>query len=67
MNPSQAQVEGSYSNGLSRNIAMSVLASGALRADESVTYVRKFLGVDSILFGSSSKKNINATVALISA
>ena len=67
MNPSQAQVEGSYSNGLSRNIAMSVLASGALRADESVTYVRKFLGVDSILFGSSSKKNITATVALISA
>lgn len=65
MNPSQTDVENSYANGRSSNIAMSVLASGALRPEESVTYVRKFSGVDSILFGSSSKKNIEATVALI--
>jgi hypothetical protein len=65
MNPSQPEVVSSYSNGLSKNIAMSVFASGALAADESIAYIHKFSGVDSVLFGSSSKKNIEATVALI--
>jgi hypothetical protein len=67
MNPSHAEVEASYSNGRSKNIAMSVLASGSLPAHESVEYVRDFKGVDAILFGSGRRQNIDSNVALIRA
>lgn len=65
MNPSRAEVEASFGNGRSRNIAMSVLASGVLDPAQSVAYVRDFAGVSSILFGSSRKQNIESNVALI--
>lgn len=67
MNPSPREVEQSYANGRSSNIAMSVLASGALGAVDAVDYVSRFRGVDSILFGSSRKTNIEANLALIKA
>jgi hypothetical protein len=67
MNPSPSEVEQSYANGRSSNIAMSVLASGALGAVDSMNYVSRFRGVDSILFGSSRKANIEANIALINA
>lgn len=65
MNPAPQEVEASYANGRSKNVAMSVLASGALSAVESVDYVRRFQGVNSILFGSSRKSNIESNIALI--
>jgi hypothetical protein len=65
MNPSPQEVQQSYANGRSANIAMSVLASGALGATESVRFVSQFRGVDSILFGSSRRANIEANLALI--
>lgn len=65
MHPSPREVELSCANGRSRNIAMSVLASGLLGAEESMSYVRASSGVDSILFGSSSKANIESNLTLI--
>lgn len=66
MNPSQPAVEQSYGNGLSRNIAMSVFASGILDPKDSINYITKSIGVDSVLFGSSRQANIVANVDLIS-
>lgn len=66
MNPSRGEVESSFSNGRSRNIAMSVFASGMLRPEGSVEHVRDFKGVDSLLFGSSRRQNIEANVSLMS-
>lgn len=48
-----------------RVIAMQVLAGGAIPAKEAVEYVTSLPGVDSILFGASSKQNIQETVSLI--
>ena len=66
MNPGQAEVEASFGNGRSRNIAMSIFASGALGAAGAVEHVRDFVGVDAILFGSSRRQNIEGNIALIS-
>lgn len=49
----------------SRVIAMQVLAGGAIPAREAIEYVTSLSGVDSILFGASSKHNIQDTVSLI--
>ncbi|MES2016813.1 MAG: hypothetical protein V4484_09970 [Pseudomonadota bacterium] len=62
MNPSQQAVEASYANGKSRNIAMSIFASGMLSPQESVDYVLRSAGVDAALFGSSKQANIVANV-----
>ncbi len=48
-----------------RVIAMSVLASGAISPDEAIEWVVNEPYVESILFGASSRRNIEATVALI--
>jgi len=48
-----------------RLIAMQVLAAGAIPPIEAIEYVAKLEGVDSILFGSSSKMNIANTKELI--
>lgn len=66
MNPSQSAVEQSYGNGLSSNIAMSVFASGILNPTDSINYIAKSAGIDSVLFGSSRQANIVANVGLIS-
>jgi hypothetical protein len=65
MNPARAEVEASFGNGRSKNIAMSIFASGALGAAGAVDHVRDFDGVDAILFGSSRRQNIDNNVALI--
>ena len=65
MNPGKAEVEASFGNGRSKNIAMSIFASGALGAGGAVEHVRDFKGVDGILFGSSRRQNIEANAALI--
>lgn len=48
-----------------RVIAMSVLASGAIPAREAIDWVVNEPYVESILFGASSRANIQNTVALI--
>ena len=48
-----------------RPIAMQVLAAGALRPEEAVEYLSKFPGIESVLFGASSKSHIGETKNLI--
>lgn len=48
-----------------RPIAMSVLASGAIPADEAIGYVAGLKQVEAIVFGASSRANIIQTKALI--
>lgn len=48
-----------------RVIAMQVLAAGALQPKDAVEYVCGLNNIESILFGASSKVNINETVSLI--
>ena len=48
-----------------RVIAMQVLAAGAIPAKEAIEYVCGLPNVESILFGASSKINIEETVSLI--
>jgi hypothetical protein len=48
-----------------RVIAMSVLASGAIPAREAIEWVAREQYVETILFGASSRANIEQAVALI--
>ena len=48
-----------------RVIAMQVLAAGAIPAKEAIEYVCSLPNIESILFGASSKNNIEETVSLI--
>jgi hypothetical protein len=48
-----------------RPIAMSVLASGALRPREAIEYVARQKKIESIVFGASSRANIRQTRQLI--
>ncbi len=48
-----------------RVIAMQVLAAGAIPPKEAIDYVTSLPNIESILFGASSKRNINETASLI--
>ncbi len=48
-----------------RAIAMQVLGGGAISPKEAIEYVCKLPNIESILFGASSKGNINETAGLI--
>jgi hypothetical protein len=48
-----------------RPIAMSVLASGAIPAEEAIDYVCRQPKIESIVFGASSRQNIRHTKQLI--
>ena len=48
-----------------RVIAMQVLAGGAISPKEAIEYVCGLPNIESILFGASSRVNINETVSLI--
>jgi hypothetical protein len=48
-----------------RPVAMSVLASGAIPAEEALEYVCRLPRIESIVFGASSERNIAQTKALI--
>jgi hypothetical protein len=48
-----------------RVIAMQVLAAGAIPAREAMEYICSLPNIESILFGASSKANIDETAALI--
>ena len=57
-NPSLHDVVDSFASRKSKNIAMSIFASGALDADAGLRFVLDAKGVDSIVFGSSRRENI---------
>lgn len=65
MNPSKVVCEDSFSCGRTRNMAMSVLASGRDTPEDAMEYVVKHMRagyVDAVLFGSSSRNNIRSNV-----
>ena len=52
-------------SGRVRAVAMSVYASGAIPADEAIHWISELPGVESIVFGASSKGNILNTKELV--
>lgn len=67
MNPSKKVVENKINEKSSVNIAMSILASGAIKPKEAVEYIASLNGVDSVLFGASSPAHIKETKELLDA
>jgi len=54
-----------FAQGKCRLVAMSVFASGALPPKQALEYVCRFPGIESIVFGASSRRNIAQTKQLI--
>ncbi len=48
-----------------RAVAMSVFASGAIRPEEAIEWVASLPNIESIVFGASSRANIESTAALV--
>ncbi|RZF79178.1 hypothetical protein EXT46_14900 [Pseudoalteromonas sp. CO325X] len=65
MNPSQPQVETCLTKKRSDNIAMSIFASGAINPTEAIEYIKNLEGVQSVLFGASSRRSIQSTYELM--
>ena len=65
MNPSKKVVEDKINEKNCYNIAMSFLASGAIRPKEAVEYIKELKGIDSVLFGASSPAHIKETKELL--
>lgn len=65
MNPSKVEVESILAKEDSYNIAMSFLASGALRPKEAADYIASIKGVDAVLFGASTPSHIKETKQII--
>ncbi len=57
--------EQTLKQGKARVIAMQVLSGGAVSAKEAIEYVCNLPNIESILFGASSRGNINETASLI--
>ena len=67
MNPSKSEVEEKINSRNSFNIAMSVLASGAVKPGEAAEYIGSLSGIDSVLFGASSPGHIRETKEMFEA
>jgi len=65
MNPDKKSYERTLSEKSFRPIAMSILASGAIKAREAVEYVCEKSAIQSIVFGASSRQHIQETKELI--
>lgn len=65
MNPDQSSYERALQEKPFRPIAMSILASGAVPAQEAVAYVCGQPSIRSIVFGASSRQHIQETKSLI--
>jgi hypothetical protein len=65
MNPNIESYENTLKTREFRSMAMSILASGAIPPNEAVKYVVKQPQIQSIVFGASSKSNIQETKRLI--
>lgn len=66
MHPDARSCERAIATQHFRPMAMSILASGAVSAKEAVEYIAG-LGVQSVVFGASSKSHIEETIALLAA
>ncbi|MHC4165399.1 MAG: hypothetical protein ACYSWQ_00380 [Planctomycetota bacterium] len=64
MHPDRSSYERAIGTQHFRPMAMSILASGAVSAAEAVEYVAG-LGIESVIFGASSKIHIQETMALL--
>lgn len=67
MNPTQKDVETVLAKNDSYNIAMSFLASGALKPLEATKYISAIDGVGSVLFGASAPSHIKETKEILDA
>jgi hypothetical protein len=67
MNPTQKKVEAVLRKRDSYNIAMSFLASGALKPKEATEYIASIKGVKSVLFGASTQSHIKETKEILEA
>lgn len=65
MNPDMEAYENTIKQKPFRPIAMSILASGAVKPDDAVRYVCDQTAIQSIVFGASSRNHIAETKALI--
>ena len=65
MNPSIEAYESAIQEKPFRPIAMSVLASGAIRPEEAIAYVCRQPEIQSVVFGASSRAHIAETKKLI--
>ncbi len=65
MNPDVQSYENTINEKKFRPIAMSILASGAVKPKEAVEYVCRQPAIQSIVFGASSKQHISETKELI--
>ena len=56
---------GALNNRKFRAVAMSVFASGAIAPDEAIEWVTSLPNIESIVFGASSRANIESTAGLV--
>jgi hypothetical protein len=61
MNPSRGEVEAIIRQRKNRSVAMSIFASGAIKAQEAISYINQLDGIDSVLFGASNIDHIRYT------
>lgn len=52
-------------SGRVRGVAMSIFASGAIPPDEAIHWLSEMPGVESVVFGASSARNIQSTKSLV--
>lgn len=67
MNPNQQDVEKTINKENSYNIAMSFLASGAIKPKEATKYIGSLRGINSVVFGASTLAHIKETKELLEA
>lgn len=65
MNPNQEAVEAKINEHNTHTVAMSILASGAIKPVDAVTYIGNLKGIDSVVFGASSNAHILETKKLL--
>lgn len=62
MNPSKAVIEAQLATSKVHSVAMSIYASGAIDPATAWSYINTTPGIDAVLFGASSLKNILGTM-----
>jgi hypothetical protein len=65
MNPSREACEDVLKDGRHEVMAMSILASGGIPADEAFAYAAQFPAVKSLLFGVSRAETLDRSLAII--
>jgi hypothetical protein len=65
MNPDKAAYEKALKEKPFRPVAMSILASGAVKPEEAVAYINSLPEIQSVVFGASSRSHIQHTKDLI--